>query len=447
MSESEGAPAGLPPDLPLPAETAVARVGTASVPSPLRSVRFTDDSRGVLVSSNSGKLAPYLEAGLTPPAFEEAGPRHALFCDPATAVAGIVTCGGLCPGLNDVIRAITLTCLRPYGMAKVLGYRYGYAGLTPSGEPPLELDAHVVDRIHEHGGTILGSSRGPQEPAVMVDTLVADGVRVLFCVGGDGTLRGASAIAAEIARRGLEIAVVGIPKTIDNDLSWVVRSFGFATAVEEAAKALAAANTEATGAWNGVGIVKLMGRHSGFIAAHATLASYDVNLCLVPEVPFTLHGAGGVCDLVARRLAERHHAVIAVAEGAGQDLLADPALGKDKSGNARLADVGTFLRDALADHLKAIGMDHTVKYIDPSYLIRSLPANAFDSEYCGVLGQHAVHAALAGCTDMVVGFWHNHFTHLPIALATGERLRLDPERDVWQRVLQATGQPASLVGA
>jgi 6-phosphofructokinase 1 len=280
-----------------------------------------------------------------------------------------------------------------------------------------------------------------------VDTLVRDGVKVLFCVGGDGTLRGASALAAEVARRGLEIAVVGIPKTIDNDLSWVVRSFGFATAVEEATRALQAANTEATGAWNGVGIVKLMGRHSGFIAAHATLASSDVNLCLVPEVPFTLTGTGGVCDLVARRLAERNHAVIAVAEGAGQDLLADPARGQDKSGNARLGDIGTHLRDTLSAHLSSLGLDHTVKYIDPSYLIRSLPANAFDSEYCGVLGQHAVHAALAGRTDMVVGFWHNHFTHLPIAMATERRLRLDPDRDIWQRVLQATGQPASLVGA
>jgi 6-phosphofructokinase 1 len=437
---------GLPPELPRPEDTVVAQVGEARFPTPLRGIRFTDDTRGILVSSNSGKLTPYLDAGLAPPAFEEAGPRSLLFCDPAEAVAGIVTCGGLCPGLNDVIRAVTLTCLRPYGMKQVLGYRYGYAGITPEGQPPMELTADVVDRIHEHGGTVLGSSRGPQDVGVMVDTLVRDGVKALFCVGGDGTLRGASAIAAEVRRRGLEIAVVGIPKTIDNDLSWIVRSFGFATAVEEAARALQAANVEATGAWNGVGIVKLMGRHSGFIAAHATLASYDVNLCLVPEVPFTLTGEGGVLDVVTRRLAVRRHAVIAVAEGAGQDLVADPALGVDKSGNARLGDIGTHLRDAIRAHLTGLGVDHTVKYIDPSYLIRSLPANAFDSEYCAILGQHAVHAAMAGRTDLVVGFWHNHFTHLPIALATGARLRLDPEREEWQRVLQATGQPTSLVG-
>jgi 6-phosphofructokinase 1 len=244
-----------------------------------------------------------------------------------------------------------------------------------------------------------------------------------------------------VARRGLEIAVVGIPKTIDNDLFWVERSFGFATAVEEAAKAIQAANAEAVGAWNGVGIVKLMGRHSGFIAAHAALANSDVNLCLVPEVPFTVAGAGGVGDVLARRLQERHHAVIVVAEGAGQDLVADPARGRDASGNVRLGDIGPFLRDALGAHLKAAGVEHTVKYLDPSYLIRSLPANAFDSEYCAVLGQHAVHAALSGRTDVVVGYWHHHFTHLPIPL------RLDPEREVWQRVLQTTGQPVSMVGA
>jgi 6-phosphofructokinase 1 len=439
--------AQLPSELPLPEETAVARVGEPTVPTPLTDGRFVDDRRGVLVSSNSTKLTPYLAAGLEPPAFEEAGPRPTLFTDPATAVAGIVTCGGLCPGLNDVIRAVTLTCLKLYGMPKVLGYRYGYAGLVPKeGFAPLDLTRDVVDRIHEHGGTVLGSSRGPQDVAVMVDTLERDGVKVLFCVGGDGTLRGASAIAAEIGRRGLEIAVVGIPKTIDNDLQWVVRSFGFATAVEEAAKAIQGANAEATGAWNGVGIVKLMGRHSGFIAAHAALASSDVNLCLVPEVPFTLEGEGGVCDLVARRLQDRHHAVVVVAEGAGQELVTDPARGTDASGNVKLGDIGTHLRDALRRHLDGIGMDHTVKYIDPSYIIRSLPANAFDSEYCAMLGQHAVHAGLSGRTDVLVGYWHHHFTYLPIGLATRQRLRLDPGREVWQSVLQATGQPASLVG-
>jgi 6-phosphofructokinase 1 len=237
-----------------------------------------------------------------------------------------------------------------------------------------------------------------------------------------------------------------VPKTIDNDLFWVERSFGFASAVEEATRAIEAAHAEARGAWNGVGIVKLMGRHSGFIAAHATLASNEVNLCLVPEVPFTLDGAGGVFDALEARLRSRFHAVVVVAEGAGQELVGMDGLGADASGNVRLADVGTWLRDQVGAELGRRGLDATVKYIDPSYTIRSLPANAFDAEYCLVLGQQAVHAAMAGRTDLVVGYWHHHFTHLPIALATQQRLRLDPDREVWQRVLHTTGQPPSLVG-
>jgi 6-phosphofructokinase 1 len=358
----------------------------------------------------------------------------------------MVTCGGLCPGLNDVIRSVTLTLRYGYGVRRVLGYRYGYAGLAhPREFPPLELDADVVTDVHAHGGSILASSRGAQDPATMVDTLVRDGVSILFCIGGDGTLRGASAIAAEALSRERRLAVVGIPKTIDNDLDWVERSFGFATAVEAAARTILAAHAEARGAWNGIGLVKLMGRHAGFIAASATLARPDVNLCLVPEVPFTLDGDGGVVDVLAARLARRRHAVVVAAEGAGQDLL-PPAEGTDASGNARLADVGTWLRDRLIARLSARGLRPEVKYLDPSYEIRALPANAYDAAFCLSLGQMAAHAGMAGKTDVVVGYHHRHFIHVPIAVSTAERRQLRPDQDLWQRVLQSTGQPGCLVG-
>ena len=402
----------------------------------------------MLVSAETTDLELFLDAGQRPPSFGLAGPRSRLFCDPTALTCGIVTCGGLCPGVNDVIRSIVHTLTFGYGVPRVLGFRYGYAGLAATnGHPPLELTLEFVNNIHEHGGTVLGSSRGPQEITAMVDTLQRYQVGILFTIGGDGTLRGASALSKEIARRQLPISIIGIPKTIDNDLGWTERSFGFATAVEEATPAIVAAHTEARGAWNGIGLVKLMGRHSGFIAAHASLANPDVNFCLVPEVRFTLEGKGGFLNQLTQRLERRHHAVIVAAEGAGQELLQDPIhQERDASGNLRLKDIGVFLRDEITRSLQGPGLDFSIQYIDPSYIIRSLPANAVDSEFCLILGQHAVHAGMAGYTDMVIGYWNHHFTQVPIALAVANRKQLDPQGSEWQSVLQATGQPPSMVG-
>jgi 6-phosphofructokinase 1 len=281
----------------------------------------------------------------------------------------------------------------------------------------------------------------------MVDTLERLSVGILFVIGGDGGLRGAAELSAEIQRRGLSISVIGVPKTIDNDLLWTTRSFGFDTAVEEATSAILAAHVEARGAWNGVGLVKLMGRHSGFIAAHATLATSDVNFCLVPEVPFTLDGEGGFLEALEKRLLEKRHAVVVVAEGAGQDLIeADGTPHRDASGNVRLKDIGLFLRDRIRQYFDKRTLDVPVRYIDPSYTIRSMPANSFDAQFCLVLGQHAVHAGMAGRTNMVVGLWNQRFVHIPIPVAISRRKRIEPQGDVWQRVLEASGQPASLVG-
>jgi 6-phosphofructokinase 1 len=351
--------------------------------------------------------------------------------------------------VNNVMRAVVLTLFYAYGVRRIFGFRYGYAGLAAHTEhQPLRLTPEVVDTIHEHGGTLLGTSRGRQDVGGMVETLVQWNVGLLFAIGGDGTLRGAAALSQEIARRHLRIGVVGVPKTIDNDLEWTERSFGFSTAVEEARRVIVAAHAEARGAWNGIGLVKLMGRHSGFIAAHASLANSDVNFCLIPEVPFTLEGDGGFLQALEQRLARKHHAVIVVAEGAGQEFLQDPAhQEQDASGNLRLKDIGGFVRDAILRYCADRHLEVTLKYIDPSYTIRSLPANSMDAEYCLLLGQHAVHAGLAGRTNMVVAYWNQRFTHVPIALAVERRKQLAPHGGIWQRVLEATGQPASLVGA
>ncbi len=413
------------------------RLGPGRHPTPLALVEGTDpDLDGVLVSPLVSGLGQH-----PPAAFELAGARPLLHVDPESATVGIVTCGGLCPGLNDVIRSVVMTAHRRYRVRQVLGFRYGYAGIADPELLPLALTPDVVDDIHHAGGTLLGSSRGPQDPALMVDRLVDLGVDALICVGGDGTLHGVGALVKEISERGAPIAVIAIPKTIDNDLNWVERSFGFATGVEEAGRAIDAAHAEARGARNGVGLVKLMGRHSGFIAAHAALAFADVNFCLVPEVPFR---AQTLLDALMQRLAARGHAVVVVAEGAGQELIAEGRrrLGRDASGNERLADIGTWLRDTIAVGLASAGVDATVKYIDPSYTIRSCPANASDAEFCAALGLNAVHAALAGRTNAMIGYWNQHFTHVPIRVVTDGRRRLDPSGELWQRVLQATGQPS-----
>jgi 6-phosphofructokinase 1 len=432
-----GAPTG--GSLPDPAELVVATVGDATIPSPLRSDdAFVDDDARIYVatatdeSSASGEL----------PSFEAAGPRPRLFFDPNQVSCGIVTCGGLCPGLNDVIRSIVLTSHHRYGVRRVVGFRYGFSGLSANklAEPVL-LNLDDVTYAHRRGGTLLGSSRGPQDLGEMVDTLVEWDIDVLFCVGGDGTLRGANELAGEVKKRGLSISIIGIPKTIDNDLQWSQRSFGFTTAVEAARSVIEAAHTEAEGAYNGVGLVKLMGRFSGAIAAQATLANGDVNFCLVPEVPFSLHGEQGLLEALVARLELRHHALIVVAEGAGQELFADPdATGADASGNQNLRDVGTLLKDAIAQDCASRGLAVDIKYIDPSYAIRGLAANSMDSAFCLVLGQHAVHAGLSGRTDMMVGFWNHAFTHVPLAVVTSGRKHLDPSQETWQRVLDSTGQ-------
>lgn len=419
----------------------IARLGECRIPSPMTGERFTGDHERVLYHSRLEELKAWTAKGVEPPAMEAAGPREKIFFDPAGLVCGIVTCGGLCPGLNDVIRSIVLSLYHLYGVKKVYGFRYGYEGLVPRyGHKPLELAPDGVVHIHEIGGSVLGSSRGPQDTAEMVRTLKDLKVGILFAIGGDGTLRGAAKIADEALKQGLPVSVIGIPKTIDNDVSFVQKTFGFETAVAEARRATYAANTEAESARNGIGLIKLMGRDSGFIAAYSVLVDSQVNFCLVPEVPFTLER---FLTELQKRLERRHHAVIVVAEGAGQDLMAATAE-KDASGNVKYGDIGVFLRDAIKDHFKRAGMDVSLKYIDPSYTIRSVPAVAHDSAFCLMLGQNAVHAGMSGRTKMVVGHWLHQFTHVPIGLATSARKKIDPDSKLWSTVLASTGQPRDM---
>ncbi|MGQ9896601.1 MAG: ATP-dependent 6-phosphofructokinase [Acidobacteriota bacterium] len=378
--------------------------------------------------------------------FERAGPREQLFFNPSQVKAAVVTCGGLCPGINNVIRSVFLSLKYNYGVPEVYGIRYGYRGLNPAyGDGFIPLTHERVENIHLHGGTFLGSSRGPQPVEVMLDTLVARGINMLFCVGGDGTQRGADALAQAACRRNLPLAIVGIPKTIDNDIPYVFRSFGYGTAVEKAREVIAGAHAEAKGAPNGIVIVKLMGRNAGFIAAGAATASQEVNFALIPELPFDLDPPNGFLAHLEERILRRGHAVIVVAEGAGQHLFGNLPVERDASGNIKHHDIGTYLRDRITDYFRDRQIEANVKYIDPSYLIRSIPANCDDAQLSDRFARYAVHAAMAGKTDLLIGYWHGVFVHVPMRLVTSQKKRLSTKSSLWLAVLAATGQPVLMV--
>lgn len=434
--------------MPTPVEMAVQSLGERTHASPLNLSTIAGDEIADYVPDRARVLlnAELLEGQSidTSLFFEKAGPRETIFFDPGSTRAAIVTCGGLCPGLNNVIRSIVLELHHKYRVKEVLGFRYGYQGLGPKGLPPVVLTPDDIRDVHKSGGSILGTSRGAESPAAMVDSLQKHGVDILFAIGGDGTLRGAHAICEEIARRGLRIAVVGVPKTIDNDVHYVDKTFGFDSAVEVARMAIDGAHTEAASALNGVGLVKVMGRDSGFIAAYATLASLEVNYCLIPEVHFELAGPHGLLADLEQRLSQRRHALIVVAEGCSK-LLAGEDAERDASGNLSYQnadiDIGPKLRDAIVKHFKSRSLPITLKYIDPSYMIRSVPANGTDSVFCDMLARQAVHAGMAGKTDLVIGRWQGVFTHVPIKLATASRKMIDPDSGLWLAVTETTGQP------
>jgi len=423
-------------------------LGVPERPSPLERADqaqfFVDDAERILYDPHLKAAMRDCQSGAVPAGFELAGPRRWIYFNPPRTRAAIVTCGGLCPGINAVIRSVVQQLWYRYNCRDILGIRYGYGGLAEDAEPPIALDPEAVNDIHMKGGTILGTSRGSPPASEIVDSLVRHHIDVLFPIGGDGTMRGASAIWEEIKRRGLKIAVVSIPKTIDNDIPFVRRAFGFETAVEVATQAVHSGYTEATGAPYGIGLVKLMGRNAGYITATTCLAAGQANLCLIPEVPFGLEGPDGLFKLVEDRIALQRSVVIVVAEGAGQYFFATTTRGTDASGNPKLGDIGRFLKERINAYFAAKQMSVTLKYIDPSYLIRSAPANSTDQLYCARLAQNAVHAAMAGKSGLLIGYWHGQMTYVPTHALAGRKQAINPRGELWFNVLEATGQPAQI---
>ncbi|CAF2249074.1 unnamed protein product [Brassica napus] len=370
---------------------------------------------------------------------QRAGPRENIYFRPEDVKAAIVTCGGLCPGLNDVIRLIVIT-LEIYGVKNIVGIPFGYRGFSDKNLPEIPLSRKVVQNIHLSGGSLLGVSRGGPTVTEIVDSMEERGINMLFVLGGNGTHAGANAIHNECVQRRMKVAVVGVPKTIDNDILHMDKTFGFDTAVEEAQRAINSAYIEAHSAYHGIGVVKLMGRSSGFIAMQASLASGQVDICLIPEVPFNLHGPDGVLKHLNYLIETKGSAVVCVAEGAGQSFL-ENTNAKDASGNKVLGDIGVHIQQETKKYFKEIGVAADVKYIDPTYMIRAVRANASDGILCTVLGQNAVHGAFAGYSGITVGIINNHYAYLPIPEVIAYDKSVDPNSRMWHRCLTSTGQP------
>lgn len=431
-------------------ETAIKTLGSARIASPLykdgkedEEFLFVRDSDRILMNIDAGEVLETIKAGKIPASFEKAGPRADIFFNPAMLRCAIVTCGGLCPGLNDIIRSIVLELHYRYHVPTIYGVKFGLAGFIPEYRYPLvNLTPDRVRSIHEMGGTILGSSRGAQDFSKIVDCLEIQNIGLLFIIGGEGTIMAATKICDEIEKRGVKIGVVAIPKTIDNDIYLVERSFGFDTAVEMATAAIRSAHTEAEGFPNGIGLVKLMGRNAGFIAATAVLAQQDVNFALIPESDFDLAGEHGLLAALEARLAHRGHGVIVVAEGAGQKFFPDTPENRDASGNKKLQDIGGYLKKEITSYFEKKKIPINLKYIDPSYMIRSLPANSNDTVFCSALARNAVHAGMAGKTRLLAGYWKGEFVHVPLDATAGKHKKINPVGGLWQAVLEATGQGA-----
>ncbi len=432
----------------LRAESLTTRYGPATFLSPLRGsyheANFVQDGRDRILCNVLTS-----EQGDSPASFELAGPRERIFWNPATVRVAVVTCGGLAPGLNKVLQSIVTVLENRYGVREIFGVPFGYQGFTRDAAGALlfpwrRLSSAAVQNIDFEAGSILGSGRGHSNPVGIADTLQSQNIQLLFTLGGDGTLAGAHALQQETDRRGLPLGIVGVPKTIDNDIPCVSKSFGFESAVGKAMEALRCAQTEARGAFHGIGLVKLMGRDCGLLTATAAAAMNDLDFVLIPEVPLVMDGPQGFLESLLRRIQDKGYATVAVAEGAGQDLFeASASQGFDASGNARLADIGQLLKGRILAHMARRECPISLKYIEPSYMLRAQTTSAEDSVFCATLGQHAVHAGMAGKTGLLVGYAHERFTHVPLSAIQGLSKRLDTGGPIWLSVLASTGQPSS----
>ena len=365
------------------------------------------------------------------------GPRFHIALDNLRVKACIMTCGGLCPGLNVVIRELVMALRYNYGVAEIYGIKWGFLGFTQK-ECWIKLEPEDVKHIHLLGGTVLGTSRRGFDGEEISKQLIKNNVNMVFFIGGDGTHRGIKELSKILKEKKKKIILVGIPKSIDNDMPIIDKSFGLESVVQESVRTIRAANVEANCNLNGIGLVKLFGRSSGFVAMLSTLAARDVNICLIPEIPFNLYGENGLLDFIFQRMQVKEHCVIVVSDGARFSV-------KDyKTSNGRpVEDIGLVIKKEIIEKSEELGIEVNLKYMDPTYVVRAVPANEYDCNLCAKLAESAVHCAFAGFTNFSVGMINNKPCMIPLEKMCGKSERkVEFNSDDYLMLLASTGQPS-----
>ena len=336
---------------------------------------------------------------------------------------GVLTGGGDCPGLNAVIRALVRRGIPEYGY-EFLGFRDGWRGPLEGDTIPLDIQA--VRGILPRGGTILGSSRtnplgesaasgGRSGLERIKGNLAGLGVEALVAIGGEDTLGVAGRLNAE------GVPVVGVPKTIDNDLGATDYTFGFDTAVNIAMEAIDRLHTTAESHHRAL-IIEVMGRHVGWIALHAGMAG-GANVILIPEKPFSMEK---VCAYVEHRFQTRYAPLVVVAEGARPEeedalALADQRL--DAFGHVRLGGIGQVLANEIE---KRTGKEARTTVL--GHIQRGGTPTAFDRVLATRFGVHAIDAVHEGAFGMMMALQGTQIVHVPIAEATSELKLVPAER-------------------
>jgi 6-phosphofructokinase 1 len=450
--------------------------------------------------------------------FAEAGPRNMLRFPghhKKLLKVGVLVSGGIAPGINAVISGIVqrhvlyhtpqITDLRVPGKTprsytlQVFGFRNGFAGLLAgddvtvlydSDSPDEKLRAHLR-RIANRGGSEIGTSRyddllstaDPDKREKDLDQVAENLANrhfdILYVIGGDGSMRAAHATWKRSRDNGKSLSVIGVPKTMDNDILWVWQSFGFLSAVEKAREALQQLHTEATSNPR-LCVVQLFGSDSGFVVSHAALASGVCDAALIPEVPFTMKK---LADYITERLSKRFrpgaggqspYGMIVMAETAvpqdAEDYLSDPEVDLDENEKAAIqafVSKGCRVHGQTPDELRTGGLkvvsrvlqkriremkvddaywaDFRVFTNEPRHLLRAIPPSASDVAFGQRLGVLAVDNAMAGYTDFMISQWMTEYVLVPLDLVVLGRKRVPPNGIFWKSVVASTGQPPELV--
>ncbi len=335
---------------------------------------------------------------------------------------GVLTGGGDCPGLNAVIRAIVRTGSYDHN-CEFVGFRDGWRGpLEPDTQ---RLDVAAVRGILPRGGTILGSSRtNPLSEAATVDgksglerikeNLANLGVDALIAIGGEDTL----GVAGKLCENGVK--VVGVPKTIDNDLSATDYTFGFDTAVNIAMEAIDRLHTTAESHHRAL-IVEVMGRNAGWIALHAGVAG-GANVILIPEQPFDIKD---VCNYVEKRFETKYAPIVVVAEGAHPKAIGTSVIDdeRDAFGHTRYGGVGQLLAEEIE---RRTGKEARAAVL--GHIQRGGTPTAFDRVLATRFGVHAIRAVADGAFGQMVALRGTDIVRVPIAEAIRELKLVPPER-------------------